>query len=357
MPIPASPLPPRLPELFSVASAAEAGVTPTRLRAADLSAPRRGVRARGALAAVRDPVARGGDPLDRAELSPDRAELPLDRYERALDDELRRIREFAQVMTARQFFSHRSAALLWGAPVPYEPDAPVHASVLRPVRSPRAIGVVGHGLTGAYCAVTERAGVRLTTPACTWVQLVDLPIPDLVALGDFFVRRYREGHGRPDAGRPPLATIGDLHEAAIAGRRRGGRKLLQALALVREDSWSPRESTTRLALLEAGLPEPELNGDVYDGRGVFLACIDLLYRRYRVGVEYQGEAHWERYSGDVDRLDALRADGWEMIEVTKTLAHRPGEVAARVERALRRRGWPDAPGPWFARQVLSPKSR
>ena len=340
MPTPASPLPPRLPELFSVSSAAEAGVTPTRLRAADLSAPRRGVRTRSDFEAARDPAARDED----------RAERPPDRYEHALGDELRRIREFAQVLTPHQFFSHRSAALLWGAPVPYDPGAPVHASVLRPVRSPRAVGVVGHGLTGAYCAVTECDGVRLTTPACTWAQLADLSISELVALGDFFVRRYREGHGRPDAGRPPLATVGDLHEAATAGRRRGGRKLLQALALVREDSWSPRESTTRLALLEAGLPEPELNGDVYDAHGVFLACIDLLYRRYRVGVEYQGEGHWERYAGDVDRLDALRADGWEMIEVTKALAGRPGEVAARVERALRQRGWPGAPGPWFARQ-------
>ena len=69
-----------------------------------------------------------------------------------------------------------------------------------------------------------------------------------------------------------------------------------------------------------------------------------------MGVEYQGEAHWERYAGDVDRLDALRADGWDMIEVTKTLASRPGEVAARVERALRGSGWPGAPGTWFARQ-------
>lgn len=333
MPTPASPLPPRLPELFSVASAVEAGVTPTRLRAADLSAPRRGVRARGDLAAVPDPAVRAGD----------RADPDPDRYELERGEELRRIREFAQVMTPRQFFSHRSAALLWGAPVPYQPGAPVHASVLRPVRSPRAVGVVGHGLTGASCAVTGRDGMRLTTPACTWVQSADLPIPDLVALGDFFVRRYRTGHGRPDAGRPPLATIGDLHEATTAGRRRGRGRLMQALALVREDSWSPRESMTRLVRVEAGLPEPELNGDVCDARGVFLACIDLLYRSYRVGIEYQGEGHRERYASDVERLDALRADGWEMVEVTKTLSRRPGEVAARVERGLRRRGWPGTP--------------
>lgn len=266
------------------------------------------------------------------------------RYERETREELRRIRVFAQAMTPRQFFSHRSAALLWGAPVPHAAGAPVHASVFRPVRSPRALGVVGHGLTAAYCAVTEHEGLRLTTPACTWVQLVDLPIADLVAMGDHFVRRYREGHGRIDAGRPALATIGDLHEAATAGRRRGRRKLLHALELVREDSWSPRESMTRLTLLDAGLPEPELNGDVFDDHGRFLACIDLLYRRYRVGIEYQGERHWTRYAHDVERLDALRAAGWEMIEVTNALSRRPGAVSARVERALRLRGWPGAPG-------------
>ena len=116
-------------------------------------------------------------------------------------------------------------------------------------------------------------------------------------------------------------------------------RLRTALKLVREDSWSPRESTTRVTLVMAGLPEPELNIDVYDRNGIFIGCSDMAYPRYKVGVEYHGQQHAERYAQDIERLERFRADGWEILQVTKAVERRPETLVARVTWALRKRGW------------------
>lgn len=166
-----SPLPNELGTPFSVARALSLGVSPTRLRASDLDRPRRGVRVRRSSA--------------QAE------ESGLSVFERCKREELRRIGQLGQILTASQFFSHRSAALLWGAPVRHQPDAFVHVGVLSPLRSPRASGVVGHNLSAERCSVTEGEGLRLTSPATTWALSGELSVPELVALGDFFVRVYR----------------------------------------------------------------------------------------------------------------------------------------------------------------------
>lgn len=320
-----SQLPSELPATFSVAEAVRAGVSPMRLRASDLASPRRGVRTR---LGARSEGGGGSAP---------------NRFERHRRDELERILQVARILAPHQFFSHRSAARLWGAPVPYEPGALVHASVLDGARAPQISGVIGHSLLSERCRVLERNGISLADPASTWAQLGRLPLVEIVALGDYFVRVHREGYGRRNVGMPPFATLADLAGVLELGRWQGSTKLRRALGLIREDSWSPQESRVRVELVLAGVPEPELNGDVFDGRGVFLGCVDLLFRRYRVGVEYQGGQHSESYAADVERLAALRADHWSMIEVTSALARRPTVMAGRVLSALRERGWPGEP--------------
>lgn len=94
-----------------------------------------------------------------------------------------------------------------------------------------------------------------------------------------------------------------------------------------------------MELLAAGLPEPELNVDVYDEDGTFLGCLDMAFRRYRVGVEYHGDQHGERYAADVERSAAFRAAGWDLIEVTNALRKRPRVMVERVAKALRKAGW------------------
>ncbi|MGG1910294.1 hypothetical protein AB1285_25935 [Microbacterium sp. NRRL B-14842] len=56
----------------------------------------------------------------------------------------------------------------------------------------------------------------MTSPAATWVSLGTLPLADLVALGDYFCRRWRPGVGRPDVAWQPWATIDELREMLAA---------------------------------------------------------------------------------------------------------------------------------------------
>ena len=214
-------------------------------------------------------------------------------------------------------------------------DLELHVSAFGHIPFPRATGVRGHRTMLRLTEVTEHDGLRVSSPAATWASLGVLPLFDLVALGDFFCRRWREGRGRPHPGRPPLSTIEDLRRMLEAGRRRGADRLRAALGMIREDAWSPRESLVRCILVEAGLPEPDLNTDVYDERGVFLGCVDLAYPREKVAIEYLGMLHGERWAQDVERLARLRAAGWAVIEVTSPLLKRPHDLVARVTAALK----------------------
>lgn len=294
---------------------------PKRLRYDDLERPFHGVRTR-----------RPEPALERADEG--------DRYAAERAEALARARAYAARMHPAEFFSHATAAHLWGAPVPAGGGLELHVTTHRPGRAPRARGVVGHEALRRMADVTRVGGLPVTTPATTWAMMGHLAVDDLVALGDHVVRVWREGYFRPDAGRPPLATIAELRAAMAAGRRLGASRLREAVELIREDSWSPKESKTRCLLGRAGLPEPELNVDVFDRFGAHLGCLDIAYPGFKVAVEYQGMLHGERYARDVDRIEALRDAGWIVIQVTWTLLHeRPAELVRRVSAALRSRGW------------------
>ncbi|MEO6943359.1 MAG: hypothetical protein ABI053_01450 [Lacisediminihabitans sp.] len=78
-------------------------------------------------------------------------------------------------------------------------------------------------------------------------------------------------------------------EVAVAAwcGQNGATALRAALPLVRLRVRSPRETLLRLLLLDAGLPEPEINFWVYDTRGEFLAECDLVYPEHKVALEYR----------------------------------------------------------------------
>ncbi|CAH0250931.1 hypothetical protein SRABI76_03241 [Microbacterium oxydans] len=133
---------------------------------------------------------------------------------------------------------------------------------------------------------------------------------------------------------PPYSTVELLRGAVEDGRRVGAARLRQAIDLIREDSWSARESELRCRIVWSGLPEPELNIDVHDDHGRFIACIDLAYPAQKVGIEYQSLLHARRYAEDVERLAALRAAGWTVIEVTSVLLARPDALIDRIRGAL-----------------------
>lgn len=324
------PLPAHLGSTFTVRAAANAGVTASRLRRDDLVRPFRGIR-----------TAPASPPPSLALLDDE------DPYHRQAEARRLLIAQYAPRLTGTQFISHESAAAMWNAPLPLawtdegdiaeSTDLPVHVSSFGDGHLIRAQGVAAHRARHRTSRFTYIERIPVADAATTWTSLGGLPLISLVALGDYFCRVWRAGFGRPDAGRAPLSTIARLQAVIDSGRRTGITRLREAVELIREDSWSPKESAVRCHLMFAGLPEPELNRDVYDERGAFLGCVDLAYPEQKIAVEYQSVLHHGRYSADVERLAALRAAGWIVIEVTAALLSTPDVLVARVRAALHSR--------------------
>lgn len=317
------PLPTDLGPHFSVVAARAAGVNEGRLRRGDLARPFHGIRA--------DPAE--ADPIVRTP------------YERQAAERLLRAAHYAPRLRPGQFLSHETAAAILGGPLPLETvggravdgrSLPVHVSTIGTGPLVRTAGVTAHRADPRVARVVRIDDLSVGDPATTWAQLGHWNVSDLVALGDYFCRVWRPGPGRPDAGRPPLATTRDLSAQLVHGRRRGIRRLRAALDLIREDSWSPRESALRCLIVMAGMPEPLLNQDVYDEAGRFVGCVDLAYPDVRTAIEYHGIMHSAQYAADVERSAALRAAGWDVIEVTNDLFHRSDELLSRIRRSLRR---------------------
>lgn len=238
-------------------------------------------------------------------------------------------RAYAQRMPRGHVFSHETAARLWGLPLPDETPHPLHVSAPAPLRQPRAAGVVGHRL-GSGIRTAHHRGLPVLAAADAWCQLATtLAHDDLVAAGDRLV-----------GWRAPLATFDEL-DAAIArfGSRRGAVLLRAARRDVRAGSASRRETLLRLRILSAGFPEPELNAPIALGAG-WTTHGDLVFRRYGVLLEYDGEQHREddeQFHRDVERLNDLAADGWIVIRIGRRLP--PARAIDQLERALRSRGW------------------
>lgn len=74
-----------------------------------------------------------------------------------------------------------------------------------------------------------------------------------------------------------------------------------------------------LLLVDAGLPEPEINVPVLDDDGNLVAEVDLLYRDARLIIEYEGDGHRanaKTFRKDLERERRLRAGGFEYVRVT-----------------------------------------
>lgn len=297
------PLPgPLLGTSFTVSSARDGGVSRSRLRAGDLTAPFHGVRSHSL---------NPGTFADRCHACQQR-------------------------MHPEQFFSHTTAARLFGLPLPHTlRDSTLEITSLTPRRPMRAEGVRGHEMSASdEHVIWVVDGLRTVDPVSAWLQLApQLDVRALVVAGDALMRRHR-----PYAS-PALVA----HRVRSNRGQRGQRKLIQALDLMRANTDSPRETELRLDILAAGLPEPEANPAIYAADGRFIAYGDLTYPEYKVLVEYDGEQHRtsdQQFARDVARLNELIAEGWIVIRVTKAHWARRHEVSIpKVRRALISRGW------------------
>ncbi len=301
---------------FSVVEAGHAGIGRGRLSGTDLAIPFRGARV----------VAGGGPHLDGSDA--DRA--------------LWLCRAFLPVMGRGQFFSHTTAARLWGCPVHYAEDPDVlHVSTRPPDRAPRRAGVIGHQ-SGGDGFVIERFGLRVADAASVFLQLAEvMTLRELVTIGDHLV--LDPWVLDPRDIRPHL-TLEELRARVATWRGRGRRRAVTALGLIRLGAESRPETLLRLLLGDSGCPEPEVNPELHGVRSRWTHRADLVYRARRVVVEYDGDQHrtsTRQYEHDIRRFDDFADDGWRVVRVrAHGLFVDPTGTVARVRSALDAGGTP-----------------
>lgn len=294
---------------FTTVEAARAGVSPKRLRHPALASLGKGIRS--------------GCPT---------AELPLSV----------RVRPFIEV-NERCAASHLTAAELLVLPRRQEKETPAMFHIIRPegaahLNRPH---VIVHRMKLYDDEVTVHEGIPVTTPERTWLDLAEvLSLDALVVAGDSCVRVPRpELEGRA----LPLCSIEDLQRMIERHKgKRGIRKAKEAIQLIRVGSDSPQETLLRLAMGRASLPEPELNVPIIDDAGRPHHEPDLSYRKYRIGIEYEGEHHGEegQIVRDIARSERYEALGWTEVRISKRHMLNDAQPAvAKIRSALIQAGW------------------
>lgn len=139
-------------------------------------------------------------------------------------------------------------------------------------------------------------------------------------------------------------------------RARGLCRLRDTLSMMDGGAESPYESLTRLLLVQNNFPVPQTQIEVVGGSGFVIARIDLGWREYKVGVDFEGAHHWtepRQFSKDIDRYAELPELGWIDVRVTSGILHnRPQVFLSRVADALSARGCPQT-WPTRGRWLLS----
>ena len=280
------PLPPSLGAAFTLREAQAAGLGRARADARDLHRPFRGVRS---------------------------AEIPA---------------TFAAVVACgsrRLKPGHRfvgvTAARLWGLPHPrpWRQGELLEVVVPTGATPPASRGIRGRRLAAERAHTWSIGPVAVVDPVAAVLSCADgLTLPQAVVLLDALLT---DADNYPDLLRGrPVATPDELAERIRSWPRLPGRDLiLEALSRARAGVESPKETETRLLIVDAGLPEPVVQHEVREGRRL-VARIDLAYPQWKIAIEYEGDGHrtdaaqWRR---DIQRQRELEERGWIVIRITQ----------------------------------------
>jgi len=131
----------------------------------------------------------------------------------------------------------------------------------------------------------------------------------------------------------------DLWRAAVEQEgRRGIVAVRDLIPLADGRAESPMESEARLAMIDGGLPTPELQFEVIDGNRE-IRRLDFAWPEQLVAVEYDG-VDWhsspEAMRRDRRRAAALLDVRWVVIAIVfEDVRYRAWEFVGRIDRQLR----------------------
>lgn len=214
--------------------------------------------------------------------------------------------------------SHASAGIVWNLRLPrrLQDVAPIHITRADDGVPPRRRGVAGHHADLAPWETVRVAGVEVTVPVRTLLDLAPVLGPDeLVVCVDGAVCEHRHGLR---SGVPPLLPRAELMR--LLGRyagRRGVRRLRIAAELSAPGADSAPETRLRLLLRQHGIGEVETDRRIVAPDGTEVLP-DLAVESARVSIQYEG-AHHDRAGQreiDIRRQRRTEAAGWTEVRIT-----------------------------------------
>ncbi|QGG96072.1 type IV toxin-antitoxin system AbiEi family antitoxin domain-containing protein [Actinomarinicola tropica] len=214
--------------------------------------------------------------------------------------------------------------------------APVELSVPAGHRRRPRLGVVHEVQDLEEVDLTRRAGLRVTTPARTLVDVAGVVDETTleVAIDDLLRRRLTTAERLRDTA-SRLARQGRTGPRAVLG-------LLDGRARLDEMTETGFETKLLRVLRVAGLPAPTPQYVLRDADGRFVARFDAAYVEVKVGIEADSE-RWHmnrrRFVADRTRRAVAESLGWRVLGFTHrhvTAEQRfVGEVVARTLRVAR----------------------
>jgi hypothetical protein len=231
-----------------------------------------------------------------------------------------RIQAARLVLPPDAVVSHTTALALLGVDCI---DDPLHFSTNTDLRT-RQAGIVLHRRMGQlHPGIVD--GVPTVGPDRAFLDSAGLlGHLDLVRAGDTLIRQRH-------------TTLDRLRRYVNERHLDGALRARRAARDVRAGVDAVTETDTRMLLRFARLPEPEVNGRILNSDGLAIARGDLVYRAYRVIVEYDGWHHErdaKQRQKDHLRRERLEAAGWTVIVITAKDMKNPLGIVRRVHAAL-----------------------
>jgi hypothetical protein len=228
----------------------------------------------------------------------------------------------AVVLLPAAVVTGRSAAALWGVALAGPADD-VEVTLPPSSRMVRVQGLCTRRAALDPVHVWTRRGLPVTSPEATAVRVAAaLPRDAAVAAVDQIIA----------TGSVDLAAVRRL---AASSRGPGSARARVVTDLADGLAESPQETRLRLLIGRSTLPPPVAQFTVrYEGR--FVARVDFAWPEKKVALEYDGlwHADADQFARDRQRLNRLRAAGWQVVFVTAADLHDPVRLLARIAEAL-----------------------
>jgi len=238
-----------------------------------------------------------------------------------------RIHAIEAQLTTPHWFSHESAALIWGCWVRLR-DEETHLIQDHHPGSGRDRALARHNPALPMRDRTEHGGLPVTSLARTVVDVAcQAPGGDAIMVVDSALR----------------LGVDRGQIARIVRSRAGHRGIARArlvLAAADARSESPGESTLRWITLDPTLPRFVPQVEVVTRAGLFR--VDLGNPKLKIALEFDGAIKYSGRFGPATRVleeqarrqAALEAEGWIVVRFTWEDLADPGAVVARIQRAV-----------------------